>query len=1193
MLEPKNQATAEVEPFRLETIGRLSRALIVNPPPIHLAGVHSCAALALLLSQTLEGRLSERPIVVVTPDHESAERLQQSIAFFDPTRPIHVLPSFDVDPYSGLYPSPRVIASRLNWLEHAAQALPGEIFIGSAEAFMQKTLPYSVFTGRRLVISRNSELPSNLANELSMLGYIAAPTVEDFGTYSVRGGVIDIFSPAHTRPVRLELFGDIVDSIRFFDPATQLSVEATDGHGDTKFILVPAREVLYDDENRQKIAQALSRAADGRPIHKADLQEIIRAVTQAQPFYGIDYLIPYFYDSPDTPLSYFSGAIDYWVFNQLDTLRAADEVLVRLKNGYVEASASPIQVPVERLYTPFESLDVAPDSARIYVNPTVLGAADETDDTAEKTIEFTSFSLQDFSNGASALVTEPDQLAQFVKSKIHEWQSNDYRVFISCGTQTSVERVQSLLQKAEVSSELIRESNYLWSQTLENLAQTTRVGIVARRLPDTFRLPGERIVFLRDEDIWGRRRLRREAREPSNEEGLERSQALSFGDLKPGDLVVHRVHGVARYEGLKVMQIEKAEAEFIELHYRDGDRLYLPVYRIAQLHKYVGPSGDHMIDKLGGTGWNKAKTKVRGELRDVASKLLALYAKRAQIERPPLPPPDADFLEFENLFPYDETTDQLRAISDILDDLQMNRPMDRLICGDVGFGKTEVAMRAAFKVVQNHKQVAIIAPTTILTFQHFENFKRRFSGWPVEIRELNRFVSRAEIKKTLEDLRTGKVDMIIGTHRLLSRDVAFKDLGLLVIDEEQKFGVTHKERLRHLRENVDTLAMSATPIPRTLNMALVGIRDMSLINTPPEDRLPTRTFVVKSDDATIAKAIDGEIARGGQVFFLHNRVQTIDEVAARIRALVPKARLAVAHGQMDEENLEKTMLKVFHHEIDVLICTAIIESGMDIPSANTILIDNAHTFGVSQLYQLRGRVGRSKERAYCYLLLPPDKRIDQTAQERLKIIQENTALGSGIRVAQYDLELRGAGDILGEDQSGRINAVGYELYLELLEEAVRAQKGEAETDKDVEPEINLRVSALFPDSYIPDIRMRLYYYKILSQVRSEEDIDRIENELRDQFGAPPEQVVNLLGLMYIRHLCRELGVRDVSASQTALTLAFTERTRLPPQDVIRITTRENKKFQLTPDQRLKIRMSEVTWPRVVDELHSLLNMCPR
>jgi transcription-repair coupling factor (superfamily II helicase) len=485
----------------------------------------------------------------------------------------------------------------------------------------------------------------------------------------------------------------------------------------------------------------------------------------------------------------------------------------------------------------------------------------------------------------------------------------------------------------------------------------------------------------------------------------------------------------------------------------------------------------------------------------------------------------------------------------------------------------------------------VVAPTTVLTFQHLETFKKRFAKWPVVIKSLNRFVSQKEITQTLKELKEGKVDIVIGTHRLFSQDVQFKDLGLMIVDEEQRFGVKHKERLRKIKGGLDTLAMSATPIPRTLNLSLVGIRDLSLINTAPVDRLATRTFVTKFNSDTIRKAITSEVARGGQIYFIHNRVQSIHGLADELRKIVPEVRFKVAHGQMEEGQLEKVMVEFFHHEIDMLVCTTIVESGMDVSSANTIFIDNSQQLGLSQLYQLRGRVGRSKERAYCYLMVPPNGKIDKDAQERLRIIQENTALGSGIRIAQYDLELRGAGDILGEEQAGHVNAVGYELYLELLEDAVRTAKGEAPLDSDVEPEINVRIPALIPDKYIPDLRVRLAYYKSLSDIESPEDIDRIEDELRDQFGKPPDQVINLMGLMLIRHVCKDLSVRDLSSGESSVTLAFTEKTKLPPQKVIELASRANKKYSITPDNRLRVRINEITWPRIHDELIYLQSLC--
>jgi transcription-repair coupling factor (superfamily II helicase) len=1128
--------------------------------------------------------LSKYPHLVVTSTLEEAESFVASLQFFDPLLTAKILPPFDFGPYSNLYPSPKTIAARLRWLHSAREARGGEIFVATVGALMQKTAPFEFFSSHIVELSKGGSLPENFSDQLVRYGYSAAPTVEDVGSFSLRGGILDLFSPAHDKPIRIELFGDVIESLRFFDPSTQLSTGETQ-----KISILPAREVLYTDDNRIRVSQALQKSAAGREISKDELQEILRSVAQGRPFYGVDYLLPYFYERLDSPLDYFSSPLDIWYYDHLNATRTADDELAEIKSAYASAATQTLYVPYGLLYSPFEQIAIPEGSHTIRVNQTSLV---ESPEAAERAIEFSSSSVQEFTNQAQALAHDHDALGEYVGKKFTEWRQRGHAVYISSPNRSGADRLRVLFERAGFESLLVDESNYAWGEIQETLRQNLNcVAIIQRELPESFRLPDEPLVFLRDENFWGRRKARRQKKEEVG--GLERTEALSFGDLQPGDFVVHRVHGIGLYQGLKTIGVEGAQSEFIELHYKDNDRLYLPIYRIGQLHKYAGPSSTHLIDKLGGPGWAKTKTKVRGQIRDVAARLLELYAKRSQLQRAPYHAPDEDFERFEDGFPYDETDDQLRAIHDVINDLTSDKPMDRLICGDVGFGKTEIAMRAAFKVIQEKKQVAIIAPTTILSYQHFENFKKRFKDWPIEIRELNRFVSPADVKKTVSELKDGRVDIVIATHRLLSKDIGFKNLGLLIVDEEQKFGVTHKERLRHLRASVDTIAMSATPIPRTLNMSLVGIRDLSLINTPPEDRLPTRTFVCKYDAETIRKAIESEIQRGGQVFFLHNRVQTIEEAAAKIREVVPNARLVIAHGQMDEEQLEKTMMKVFHHEVDVLVSTAIIESGIDIPRANTIFIDNAHTFGVSQLYQLRGRVGRSKERAYCYLLLPPDRRIEGVAQERLKIIQENTALGSGLRVAQYDLELRGAGDILGEDQSGHINAVGYELYLELLEEAIRTQKGDAVVEAEIEPEINLRVSALLPDDYIPDIRMRLYYYKVLAQIRSEEDVNKIEDELRDQFGALPEPALNLLGLMYIRHLCRGLGVRDISAGKSAISLSFTERTPLPSDEVIRLASRENKKYQIAPDQKLKIRMNEITWLRVVDELRTLISLCPQ
>lgn len=1172
-----------VEAFSLALLGRLNKSVEFSRSPVKIVGLHSCAPLALYISQ-LRDSLSERhPVVVVLPDQKSCEIFIRSLNFFDPTITPHLLPPFDVGVYSNLYPNQLVIAERLNWLFNASEARPGQIFVASVEALLQKTLPFTRFTQALRVLQRNSDFGGSPTSLLNSLGYQSVPTVEDVGTYSLRGGIIDIFSPGYKNPYRIELFGDFVETIRTFDPQTQMTISE-----ESSAVILPAREVLFSDENRQKIAASLSRSTQGRDISRDELQDILRSISQGQPFYGVDFLLPYFYDQLDSPLNYFSQAVDLWVYDRAEVLRAADELHRRLKDEYQQAENQILRVGTSELYLNYEQLQPPDESRTVWVDKVNL--VENLDKIQNEDLcEISSQHILDFAKGAHAANNDNEALSQYLGERIRRFQSQGYRVFISSHTQNMTGRLRLLLERADIGCTVMNATSANWSDFSQAHLGPKNVAIVERVLPEGFRIGDESVVFLRDEDIFTKRHVSRDRH--IDRSALEHTEALSFGELQSGDLVVHRVHGVGVYEGLKPMQINGAETEFIELKYKDGDRLYLPVYRIGQLHKFSGPSNLNLIDKLGGSGWLKTQTKVRSQLRDVADKLLRLYAKRAQMVRPPFSEASKDYFQFENSFPYQETDDQLRAINDVDHDLMSDKPMDRLVCGDVGFGKTEVALRAAFRAVDDGRQVAIIAPTTILTYQHFENFKKRFAPWPFTIRALNRFVSSKDVKQTLIDMREGKVDVVIGTHRLLSKDIEFKNLGLLIVDEEQKFGVVHKEKLRHMRELVDTLALSATPIPRTLNMSLMGIRDLSIINTPPEDRLPTRTFVCKYDAETIRKALESELSRGGQVFFLHNRVQSIDLVASELRKIVPSARLAVAHGQQDEETLESTMLKFFKHELDILVCTAIIESGMDIPRANTIIINDAHTLGLSQLYQLRGRVGRSKERAYCYLVLPADKRVDKQAIERLKIIQENIALGSGLRVSQYDLELRGAGDILGEDQSGHINAVGYELYTELLEEVLHEQRGDGPADSNLDPEINLRVPALLPDKYIPDIRMRLYYYKSLSNVRTHEDIDRIENELRDQFGQPPEPVLNLLGLMLIRKICRDLGVKDISAGKNSITLAFTDRTSLPPHEVVRLTTKENKKFQLTPDQRLKIRMNEILWPKVVEELESLLKLC--
>ena len=1188
IVESPTYSVAPFTPHLEEILGRASRK---NKHLLNIVGTQSTAAISMLLSQNLSLNFNNLPNLVITSSLEEAELLSEQIQFFSPHFLPHILKPFDVSPYSGLYSSPQVSWDRsafIYWAQNASASFKNKksdekihIFIAPVNALQQLTAPYFNFHKRCQKITAGTELPSNLAEFFNSLGYQPAPIVEDKGQYSLRGGIVDIFSVAEKKPIRLELFGDQVESLRYFSATNQLSENET-----LILNLAPVYEYELNDENLEAVVKKFRTQLENRSVPPAEKDEALRFLPQKNLFSGSEFLLPFAYDQLATVFDHFSSELNIYVVDPVEVSRRADEFYQELLTDFKSSQTNLFNPKPDQLYLSYDQVKYPKDSM-IFQFSNLAFMHDEALD--EERIEYRSSMLSEFSQIAFSHTAGSPEWVTATHAKLLAWQNDKYKIFISYKNQTQLDRLKGLFNKLEIAIEYARENDYLWGNWLGFLDQKNQpVTLIPRDLKETLLLQDERIVFLRADDFFGRKQ--RAQTESSYEEFSKNAKRLSFGDLKLNDLVVHIKHGIGIYEGLKIMNVGGIESEFIQVSYKDKDKLYLPVYRVGQLQKFSGAAQTSILDKLGGIGWEKTKTKVKSHLRDIAAELLQLYAKRAEIHRDPLVLDEVKYGQFERAFPYDETNDQLRAIREIQNDFHSDKPMDRLVCGDVGFGKTEVSMRAAFQAVINKKQVAVLAPTTVLTFQHLETFKKRFAGFDFNIKSLNRFVSTADQKKTLAELKDGKVDILIGTHRLLSKDVAFKDLGLLIVDEEQKFGVIHKEKIKKVRINVDTLTLSATPIPRTLNMSFTGVRDLSIINTAPVDRLPTRTFVSKFDPELIRKGITAEIARGGQVYFIHNRVQSIYGIADEIRQIVPQARIKVAHGQMEENELESAMLAFFAHEIDVLICTAIVESGMDVPRANTMFIDQAHMFGLSQLYQLRGRVGRSKSRAYCYLLMPKDRKLEKEAQERLKIIQDNSALGSGIKIAQYDLELRGAGNILGDDQSGHVNSVGYEMYMDLLNEALAEAKGEKTPDQELDPEINLRIPALIPENYIKDIRIRLSYYKALADIKSQEDLDQIELELKDQFGELPEPVINLMGLMLIRRQCKNLGVRDISAGLKNVSLIFTEQTKLTPQTAIQLVARENKKYSMTPDQRLNVRMNAITWSNVYEELQYLLSL---
>jgi transcription-repair coupling factor (superfamily II helicase) len=767
--------------------------------------------------------------------------------------------------------------------------------------------------------------------------------------------------------------------------------------------------------------------------------------------------------------------------------------------------------------------------------------------------------------------------------RIWHWQEEHVRVFLVVSSSLQAAHLQNLLLGHNLRLPVVAPAVDLWQDT--SLPSPV---IVVGHLSQGFTLPADRLVFLSEEDIFGEHRHHRRTRPRPVSDYL-----TGLSQLTVGDYVVHIDHGVALYQGLRHLSVAGTEGDYLHLEYAGGDRLYLPVERINLVQKYTG-AGGHVpaLDRLGGVSWEKVKKKTREAILAMARELLEIHAARETTERPPFVSVDGAYEEFVARFPFEETSGQRTAIEDVLTDLRDSKPMDRLVCGDVGYGKTEVALRAAFLTVLGGKQVAVLVPTTVLAQQHGETFARRFADYPVRLEVLSRFRSPQDIKSIVQGLAQGTVDIVIGTHRLLQRDIVFKNLGLMVVDEEHRFGVAHKEKIKKLRQLVDVLTLSATPIPRTLNMALMGLRDLSVIETPPVDRQAIRTYVARFDEGLIRSAILHELGRGGQVFFVHNRVETIEKMARQLRELVPEAVLAVAHGQMAERELEKVMLDFLHHRSNVLLCSAIIESGLDIPTANTMIINRADQFGLAQLYQLRGRVGRSAQRAYAYLLIPGEHLLTPDAKKRLEVLQELDDLGSGFRLAAHDLEIRGAGNLLGKEQSGNVAAVGYELYAQLLEETVQELRG-GKIRVQIEPDIQLGLPAYIPEAYIPDVNQRLVFYKRLANVQDWSDLEDLANEMEDRFGPLPELVRVFLEVMDLRRSLREYLVTSAYRHGEKVTVHFHPDAPIKGERLVALLQKDRGRSQLSPDLRFTftLKPGEEVIPAIKALLHNLSESC--
>ncbi|MBS1963351.1 MAG: transcription-repair coupling factor [Bdellovibrionales bacterium] len=1171
----------------------------------------SRGARALLLARWGAEREGGAPLLVVCPSNELATELAEEIETLSETvlgRNVRAaaFPGWDHSPFSSIAPSIGVRLARIALLTRLAKGedVP-DLVLTSLPAALHRTLPLATLEARSFVLRKGEGVESRdvLARNLAEAGYLRVDPVEDRGTFAVRGDLVDVFPPEAARPYRLELWGDEVETIREFDPKTQRTLSE---HSHAQIAFGPAREVLINSETVASVREGLKARADDAGISRALRDPLLERVHAGSYPESADFWSAFAYPGKARTLFEFlpwsrvavidalgaEQGWDAWVADQREREKEALEsgvVLPKIEEEFDVRPSSLEKLPIaKRLF--LDVLELADLSAR-----PELPEAPEDGYTDEFSSEIGKPSDEPKARHRAFVKTnadlhdgKPPSLAT-LEPKFGLWRKQGFRTLILAPTPSQVERLRYLLEERKIPVTLGPEGNELAEPNAGSV--TLREGSVA----EGFRWPAEGLVVLTDSEILGTksRHQSKKRRKQDESAAKEWSNLQATSDLAVGDAVVHIDHGIGRYQGIVRLDLNGASNDFLLLEYANKDKLYLPIYRLNVIQKYAGGSGEGAaLDTLGTGHFAKAKEKAKESVRKIAIDLVKLYAERKIRPGLRFSPRDAEMNRFEASFPFDETPDQLRAIEATFDDMESGRVMDRLVCGDVGYGKTEVAIRAAFKAVYDGYQVAVLVPTTVLAHQHEQSFRARFGkDYPaIRLESVSRFKSAKEQKEIIKSVESGGVDIIIGTHRLLSKDVRFKRLGLVIIDEEHRFGVEHKERLKTFRTNTHVLTLTATPIPRTLHMSLSGLRDISLINTAPLNRLPIRTYVSKFDEDLIRRTIETELSRGGQVFFVHNRVGSIYSVAEKVKELVPRAQIGVGHGQMAEGELEKVMMDFYEKKTNVLVATTIIESGIDIPSANTILIDRADAFGLAQLYQLRGRVGRAQTRAYAYLFIPAEGVITEDAKKRLEVIQKFVELGSGFSVASHDLEIRGGGDILGPQQSGHINAVGFDLYTELLEEAIRELEGkplEAE-DSHREPEIKVPFSALLPEDYVADPQQRLALYRRLSGASQEEQIDEIEVELQDRFGKLPEAAKNLLWLIRVKRMLKMLKVDALTVGPERVVLSPGADSALDPIRAIALVSSHGEKYSLTPDSKFIARVKILSLQDLYHSVSTLL-----
>jgi len=1127
---------------------------------------------ALLLGEL--ARHAGAPVLHVARDGNRLATLQEAIAFFAPDVEVLSVPAWDSVPYDRVAPNAEIIADRIEALSALAERAGDDktplVLLTTVNAVVQRVPPRDFIAGSSLkLVSGNMMSMQALIERLETSGYGRAGTVTDPGQYAVRGGILDLYPPGG-QPVRLDFFGDTLESIRSFDPETQRTESRLD-----QVHFLPMSEVALTPDVRRQFRQRYVELFG--PVTGDDpLYEAISAGHQHQ---GMEHWLPLFHEELATLFDYLPNAVV-----TLDPL-ADDARQSRFEQiaDHYDARAAALErkafgaPPYHPVPTDSMFLDEAEWHKALAAAPHVI-ALDPFERPEADGANVVSFGGRQGRSFAPERQTEGATVFDAVVAHAKKLNGDKKIVIVACWSIGARERLATLLTEHGLSDTVRVET---FHDAVAAPPGATSVAVLP--LERGFEAPG--IAVIGEQDILGDR-LVRKSRVKKGSDALTEAASLTVGDL-----VVHADHGIGRFVGLSTIEAAGEPHDCLELHYAGGDKLYLPVENIELLTRYGSDESGVVLDRLGGVAWQSRKAKLKQRILEMAEKLIKVAAMRELRTAPVLSPPDGTYDEFAAGFPYEETEDQVTSIAAVLEDLASGRPMDRLVCGDVGFGKTEVALRASLIAVLAGKQVAVVVPTTLLARQHFHTFTERFRGFPVKIAQASRLVTAkdlAEVKKALKD---GDIDIVIGTHALLGNAIQFADLGLLIVDEEQHFGVKHKERLKEMREDVHVLTLTATPIPRTLQLALSGVRELSLISTPPVDRLAVRTYVTPFDPMTLREALLRERFRGGQTFFVVPRISDLEEAAALLQEHAPELKVARAHGQMPPSELDQVMNAFYDRKYDVLLSTTIVESGLDIPSANTLIVYRADMFGLAQLYQLRGRVGRSKIRAYAYFAIPADGRLTPAAEKRLKVLQSLDRLGAGFILASHDLDIRGAGNLLGEEQSGHIREVGFELYQSMLEEAVATLKGGDESIEDQwSPRINLGTSVLIPEPYVPDLQVRLGLYRRLAAVDNHEAIEGFAAELIDRFGPLPEEVRHLLNVVEIKGLCRQAGIEQIDAGPKGAVVAFRNNSFANPEGLIAFLRDADKQVKLQPDHRL---IYYANWPDAEDRLSGTRDLLKR